>query len=249
MLGGLYGEGCVADNPDERRDDHELEQAEVVDLGDLQLMHPVQQRRAPLVALQREQLLEHQAFAVMTIAESALEEQALVAVEGVGQAASTGTDTRRAVSGSRRSCRGAQIVRGKRRAFELANEPEDVVGAAERIACVADRLFGGEPFLQLVEHHAARAELAPEPIDQLRESHDRVVEQRTAAAMAHQPVFDFPCSRVERNYVIHGSRSSRCRRAPAGHQIYSAVRRSYRAPRCAQKDSKTVCEQGRAATA
>ena len=49
MLGGLDGERRVADNSDERRDDHELEQAEVVDLGDLQLTHAVEQRRAPLL--------------------------------------------------------------------------------------------------------------------------------------------------------------------------------------------------------
>ncbi len=53
MLGGLDGERRVADDPDERRDDHELEKAEVVDLGDLQLTHAVEQRRATFAALQR----------------------------------------------------------------------------------------------------------------------------------------------------------------------------------------------------
>ena len=85
MLGGLDGERRVADDPDERRDDHELEQAEVVDLGDLQLTHAVEQRRARAAPLQREQLLEHHALAVVTIAKPALGEQALVALEGVGQ--------------------------------------------------------------------------------------------------------------------------------------------------------------------
>ena len=114
----------------------------------------------------------------------------------------------------------------KRRAFELANEPEDMVGAAERLARIARRLFGREPFLQLVEHRAARAELAPEPIDQLRKGHDRIVEQRAAAAMAHQPVFDFACGRVERDYVIHRVIASITALRSASRSIQNILRRT-----------------------
>ena len=117
MLGGLYRERRVADNPDERRDDHELEQAEVVDFGDLQLSHAVEQHRAPVAPLQREQLFEHHAFAIVTVAKAALGEQALVALEGPGQADNSSADARVVQRGRRV----AQVGRGQRRALELAD--------------------------------------------------------------------------------------------------------------------------------
>ena len=123
MPGGLDSERRVSDDPDERRDDHELEQAEVVDFGDLQLPHAVEQRRARAAPLQREQLLEHHAFAVVAVAEAALGEQALVALEDVGQADDASADACavRAVFRGQRARRGAQVGRGERRALELAD--------------------------------------------------------------------------------------------------------------------------------
>ena len=94
-----------------------------------------------MVPLQREQLLEHHAFAIVTIAKPAVGEQSFVALERVGQADDAGTRARKI----QRARRDAQVARGKCRALELANKPEDVVSAAaaHRAVSAAHRFGGG----------------------------------------------------------------------------------------------------------
>src|SRR5262249_28941635 len=109
----------IADDPNQRRDRHELDQAQVVDFRDQQLLDAFEEPWTASFGFGAQEDLESAALAIMSISQAAFREQFLIGREERDRVAQLTTLSRRNYGAG-----GTPVLSRESAALELANECE-----------------------------------------------------------------------------------------------------------------------------